>query len=931
MNDSDLQDIESNIKIIEHNPNKFYLIDLNEKLNLWEIVEKLSRTSGDDNLVTRMRIAYNLHFDLSTTLKTGNDLSSDGIEVKTLADLLDHLEFDENLNLSRDDYHIIIDDETNITNETEEQSNRAVAKLFQQTIFLSIMGLDIQKKSEIKRALIKDRFRVHYMELKKEIESTSQFLDETLKSNLNQDSKDHARKILDSFERILGEFKRAAGRPIRIAAMGTKKAGKSVVINSLLKLDLAPTSLVLPTPNTIKYVPSKDHDEYFILKYNGRDYTFTLAEDVKDFIGKEFERAQKITGEGAGIPDMIIEYPSDELNGYEVWDTPGPNVAFTNDHYENAKQCIRDADICIFVMNFSNHLTNDEIKFLSEVYETFKNENKFYSLFITVNRIDERYKDPETKSVPRILDYLSVRLEQLDPPYKDIVLFGTSALQSFYVDGVIDLVKSDRREDGEDENETPLIDENSIRPLKRKHKDNMTLIKTVGDFLGNLEDFHGIENPTEKELYALSGIPQLWQYTQYIGNSKADMEIVNQVVENCEKEFTVLNNDSILTELRGLSDNDKKYLVELSELISGLRQKCEDAMRETKSLMNEDKLKSSFQDVNQVVESARREAQSTAIDRSNVMVKSSTLTPDDVEQMSKGTKTANIRNIDSNVLQMVIGVNRANADRLDLTKKRICESQIKKVESGITVAQEKIRIETDKVKSKVTNSTAKAIMEKFEMPSFPPTIDRLKAVVQRIQMDVGDDVLSNAAQNSVRVQHDTKTRTEYRTKTRTKYRTETREREADGIWENIKSFFGATYYEEVEVPYQETFKEPYQVSYQVSREVYDVDAFKNSIAQQIQPRITFAIDDAHDKMKQALQLDMRQIFQNVEDQCEDIGESYSEILGDFQRDIDRAVDDTSKHQQEIERDTQTFEAALNQHLKPFINTWNKILHGQETR
>lgn len=218
-------------------------------------------------------------------------------------------------------------------------------------------------------------------------------------------------------------------------------------------------------------------------------------------------------------------------------------------------------------MNYSNHLTNDEVTFLKNIHSFFKDNNKFYSLFITINRIDERYAVNVEKSVDRILDYISTRLEALTPPYKNIVIFGTSALQSFYLDSVIDLVKADRAEDGEDVDELPLIDADSIRPLKKAHKDSLTPITFIGNALDHLEDFHGIENATEKELYALSGVPQLWSYTQYIGGSKTDVEIVDSVVGKFDTAFDEVKNSLIVADLLDLTDKDRKYLLELVELI----------------------------------------------------------------------------------------------------------------------------------------------------------------------------------------------------------------------------------------------------------------------------------------------------------------------------------------------------------------------------
>ena len=48
---------------------------------------------------------------------------------------------------------------------------------------------------------------------------------------------------------MLGKFKEGEKLTIKIAAMCTKKSGKSVIINSKLNRSYAPTSSELPTPN----------------------------------------------------------------------------------------------------------------------------------------------------------------------------------------------------------------------------------------------------------------------------------------------------------------------------------------------------------------------------------------------------------------------------------------------------------------------------------------------------------------------------------------------------------------------------------------------------------------------------------------------------------------------------------------------------------
>ncbi len=419
------ENIKTTVKTIECNPNKFYLLAAGGQKALWEVVEELSKSVEDDNTLTKLRIAYNLQFKLPTFLNSDN---SAGIEVKNFADLLEHLVFDENLNLTRADYQVIINDDDDAA-----AANRAVNELYQQSVFLWINGLDIRKKSDM--------------------------------------------------------------RPIRIVVMGTKKAGKSVLIKNFIQGDYAPTGSVLPTPCTIKYVP----DKKLFLEYDGKIYNFPTAEELHEFICGEFKTVQQKSLD-ANLPDMTIHYPCNG-RGYEIWDMPGPNVVYRDESIQKIKKIIETVDVCIFVMNYNKAITTDEVKFLMDIRETVKDK----AFIVAVNRIDERYCVNEDKSVARILDYISCRFKDLG--YKKLIVFGTGALQNFYLDKVVEL--ADR--------EGLPVDSDSIRPLRRKYREYSPQIKFIFDAFGNLEDFHDIDNPTDKELRTFSGIPQLIRYVNYLG------------------------------------------------------------------------------------------------------------------------------------------------------------------------------------------------------------------------------------------------------------------------------------------------------------------------------------------------------------------------------------------------------------------------------
>lgn len=125
------------------------------------------------------------------------------------------------------------------------------------------------------------------------------------RGTISEASQETAEAMYRTLQEVQPELEKARKRPIRIAAMGTKKAGKSVIINSLLKQEYAPTSSELPTPNVIQYVPEPP-DGNLWLEYKDRSLTFASADDLCAYIQKEFEEAQKHTGEGSGLEDMIV-------------------------------------------------------------------------------------------------------------------------------------------------------------------------------------------------------------------------------------------------------------------------------------------------------------------------------------------------------------------------------------------------------------------------------------------------------------------------------------------------------------------------------------------------------------------------------------------------------------------------------------------------
>lgn len=851
---------------IEQNLNKVYL--LNPSVRLCNVIDRLSKVIRKKSALTKTRIAYNLSFGLKTVLKTGNDLSDDGDEVKTFADLIERI-LDENLSLKREDYHVIIDDE-NLTD--KELANQAVAKLFQQTIFLNI-GIDIQKKSEIKMAIMKDRFRANYSELVAQIKQQKDFLNSALQhAGLNDSGKKRVTEILNALKQTEEKLAAAKTRPLRIAAMGTKKAGKSVVINDLLRRDFAPTSSELPTPNTVKYIPIAP-DGQLTLDYAGKKFTFVTAEDLKKFIGDEFTKAQEQTGKGAALPDMTIYYPCDDLNGYEIWDTPGPNYAGAGDeHRKNAEACIREVDVCIFVMDYSKYLTDDEANFLKDIRSAFQKNDKFYSLFITVNKIDLIYTAEVQKSVNRVLDYIGDKLEELD--YKNIVVFGTSALQSFYLDKVIELAKS------QGNTEPPLVDSSIVKSLRKEYRDADDYVKSsimfIKSTIDNLDEFHDVLDATEKELEAFSGIPQLRRYTKYIGDTKADMEIVNKVVGDCEGHFAIIKSALDVVVYQTLSDEAKKYLEQVVPKIDEVNNMASDMKANLSNLLDLKALREAKEDAQRRNDNTKSQAIRDFDANVNDVVSRKLPNNDSTEKMIRefvdnpGDNHDFIDEIFSDVIDTFMYITKSAGEEAGRAAQIVAGKRKEKIENGLKTVTAKI---VEKVK-KINDMLKKSGVPTITLPSFPVSVS---IDISRVEFK-GDDFdpqkIFNFAANSIK------------------------KVERTGFFGWVADIF-------------------------TTKRVADVEEFKRNLSTEIKRIGHPELEREFSNFSRQLNDELEKVFVRFDKDCDGTRKIYMTIFENTNRNIIEVRDDTGRKKAELDRNIAALKS-ISAHFQPYFRIWSDI-------
>ena len=227
-----------------------------------------------------------------------------------------------------------------------------------------------------------------------------------------------------------------------VGIFGTKKAGKSALINALLGNEYAVSSPILPTPNKVTYTAADKKINKISLTYKNSTHTFSNVDALQKFLTEENSLANK---NSSTLDEMTIALPDfpNFLNGAQIIDTPASNFAAGKEHADIARKTLAEVPYAVFVMNYSQYLTQDELNWFDEIYKHFNNAKIHRPILIALNRVDEIFDSEESKSYERVADYIHYRLTALG--YENFLVVSVSAIQAVYFDSVTRLIKSKSR------------------------------------------------------------------------------------------------------------------------------------------------------------------------------------------------------------------------------------------------------------------------------------------------------------------------------------------------------------------------------------------------------------------------------------------------------------------------------------------------------
>lgn len=221
---------------------------------------------------------------------------------------------------------------------------------------------------------------------------------------------------LSELRELLFSIENDAKEPVRLSFCGNFSVGKSMIINSLLGEDVAPT-------NVRKTTAIVCHFRYGDTKRVRFHYRDGKIEEGNVFAFKSFADHQQLSREHENeiknMSHVEVFYPSEVLREITIIDTPG----FGSDAEKDdsiTREHLKEADAVCWVFDANEVGKGDEVRRIESLSKYFR------ATFAVINKCDEIPDDerPDLKN----------RIKQLFPKiFRDVYLYSaTTALESFH-------------------------------------------------------------------------------------------------------------------------------------------------------------------------------------------------------------------------------------------------------------------------------------------------------------------------------------------------------------------------------------------------------------------------------------------------------------------------------------------------------------------
>lgn len=231
-------------------------------------------------------------------------------------------------------------------------------------------------------------------------------------SNMENNAPEGLLKSLKK-ENVFEEFYRAKDSDAYVSVIATMSSGKSTLINGILGKELLPSKNEACTA-TISYIKDIDEMKNFRVRVEDFDKNEVCGWQEADvnFLEEINEKGNK-TGLNIYLEGDIPDISSQEMN-LVVVDTPGPNNSQNSEHKELTYKFIRNSEdnpLVLYVMNATQHATNDDNELLNEIADIINKKGKQAEerFLFAINKIDAF--DPEREDISKLIENSKKYLE----------------------------------------------------------------------------------------------------------------------------------------------------------------------------------------------------------------------------------------------------------------------------------------------------------------------------------------------------------------------------------------------------------------------------------------------------------------------------------------------------------------------------------------
>lgn len=242
---------------------------------------------------------------------------------------------------------------------------------------------------------------------------------------------------------VVKAFDMAKSSDFEVNVVATMSAGKSTLINALLRQKLMPAKQEACTA-TITEIKDNDADHFMAKAYDTKGNLIQihpeLSLDIMDSLNSDQE-ISKIHVEG-NIPFVTSEDVS-----LVLVDTPGPNNSRDPEHKAATYRMLSESSktVVLYILNATQLAVNDDCNLLSHVADSMKvggKQSRDRFIFV-LNKLDDFKKGEDSieVAIKKVRDYLR------DNGIENANIFPASALTALYIRTI--LAESDDDDDDE--------------------------------------------------------------------------------------------------------------------------------------------------------------------------------------------------------------------------------------------------------------------------------------------------------------------------------------------------------------------------------------------------------------------------------------------------------------------------------------------------